>query len=167
MFLSYYLKESMANRDLFVDFDPLSEVRDTVPLIPTKAMSVHKEQTMLDELFVDRKMSKDTVNIEQLKEDMRLVVAVDRGYKDDMLQKDMRRDREYAEVWQEIRDTRERDMNTLMEKLSELQLTLTAQKEITKDRISSDSQKLDLDRSIKREPIEEAVLCPIEVKKLG
>ena len=55
--------------------------------------------------------------------------------------------------------TRERDMLTLMEKLSDLQLTLTAQKEVTKDRISSaDSQKLDLDRSI------EAVWCPIEVK---
>ena len=42
---------------------------------------------------------------------------------------------------------------------------MTTQKEITKDKISSaDSQKVDLDRSIKKEPFEEAVLCPIDVK---
>ena len=81
----------------------------------------------------------------------------------------MQRDREYAELREEMRDrdhTRERDMLTLMEKLSDLQLTLSAQKEVTKDRISSaDSQKHDLDRSIKKETIEEAVLCPIEGEK--
>ena len=158
----------MAHKDFFADIDPLSEVRDTVPLIPTKAMPVHKEPTMLDDLFVDRKMSKDTVNVEQMKEDMRLMYRMIEGTRDDMRQKEMQRDREYAELRQEMRDrdhTRERDMLTLMEKLSDLQLTLTAQKEVTKDRISSaDSQKLDLDRSIKKEPIEEAVLCPIEVK---
>ena len=65
-----------------------------------------------------------------------------------------------------MRDNTERDMNTLMDKLSGLQLSLTVQQEVTKDRIrSGDSQKLDLDRSIKDEPIEEAVLCPIEVEK--
>ena len=137
-------------------------------MIPTKAMPVHKEPTMLDDLFVDRKMSKDSVNVEQMKEDMRLMYRMIEGTRDDMRQKDMQRDREYAELREEMRDrdhTRERDMLTLMEKLSDLQLTLTAQKEVTKDRISSaDSQKLDLDRSIKKEPIEEAVLCPIEVK---
>ena len=158
----------MAHKDFFADIDPLSEVRDTVPLIPTKAMPVHKEPTMLDDLFVDRKMSKDTVNVEQMKEDMRLMYRMIEGTRDDMRQKDMQRDREYAELREEMRDrdhTRERDMLTLMEKLSDLQLTLTAQKEVTKDRISSaDSQKLDLDRSIKKEPIKEAVLCPIEVK---
>ena len=84
-----------------------------------------------------------------------------------MRQKEMQRDREYAELREEIRDrdhTSERDMITLMEKLSDLQLTMTAKKEVTKDRISSaDSQKLDLDHSIKKEPIEEAVSCPIKV----
>ena len=91
------------------------------------------------------------------------------GTRDDMRQKDMQRDREYAELREKMRDrdhTREKDMLTLMEKLSELQLILTTQKEVTKGRISSgDCQKLDLDRSIKKEPIEEAVLCPIEVEK--
>ena len=159
----------MAHKDFFADIDPLSEVRDTVPLIPTKAMPVHKEPSMLDDVFVDKKMSKDSVNVEQMKEDMRLMYRMIEGTRDDMRQKDMQRDREYAELREEMRDrdhTRERDMLTLMEKLSDLQLTLTAQKEVTKDRISSaDSQKLDLDRSIKKEPIEEAVLCPIEVEK--
>ena len=158
----------MAHKDFFADIDPLSEVRDTVPLIPTKAMPVHKEPTMLDDLFVDRKMSKDSVNVEQMKEDMRLMYRMIEGTRDDMRQKEMQRDREYAELREEMRDrdhTREKDMLTLMEKLSELQLILTTQKEITKDKISSgDSQKLDLDCSIKKEPIEEAVLCPIEVE---
>ena len=159
----------MAHKDFFADIDPLSEVRDTVPLIPTKTMPVHKEPSMLDDLLVDRKMSKDIVNVEQMKEDMRLMYRMIEGTRDDMRQKDMQRDREYAELCEEMRDrdhTRERDMLTLMEKLSELQLILTTQKEITKDKISSaDSLKLDLDRSIKKESIEEAVLCPIEVEK--
>ena len=155
----------MAHKDFFVDIDPLFEVRDTVPLIPTKAMPLHKEPTMLDDLFVDRKMSKDSVNVEQMKEDMRLMYRMIEGTRDDMRQKEMQRDREYAELRQEMRDNRERDMNTLMDKLSDLQLSLTVQKEVTKDRISSgDSQKLDLDRSIKKEQMEEAVLCPIEVE---
>ena len=142
----------MAHKDFFADIDPLSEVRDTVPLIPTKAMPVYKEPSMLDDLFVDKKMSKDSVNVEQMKEDMRLMYRMIEGTRDDMRQKEMQRDREYAELREEIRDrdhTRERDMLTLMEKLSDLQLTMAAKKEVTKDRISSaDSQKLDLDHSI-------------------
>ena len=120
----------MAHKDFFADIDPLSEVRDTVPLIPTKAMPVHKEPSMLDDVFVDKKMSKDRVNVEQMKEDMRLMYRMIEGTRDDMRQKDMQRDREYAELPEEMRDrdhTRERDMLTLMEKLSDLQLTLTAQ----------------------------------------
>ena len=156
----------MAHKDFFADIDPLSEVRGTVPLIPTKAMPVQKEPSMLDDLFVDRKMSKDSVNVEQMKEDMRLMYRMIEGTRDDMRQREIQRDREYAELRQEMRDSRERDMNTLMEKLSDLQFSLTAQKEVTKDRMSpGDSQKFDLDRSIKEEPIEEAVLCPIEVEK--
>ena len=108
------------------------------------------------------------MNVEQMKEDVRLMYRMIEGTRYDMRQKDVQRDREYAELREEMRDrdhTRERDMLTLMEKLSDLQLTLTAQKEVSQDKISSaDSQKLDLDRSIKKEPIEEAVLCQIEVK---
>ena len=89
---------------------------------------------MLDDLFVDRKMSKDTVNFEQMKEDMRLMYRMIEGTRDDMRQKDMQRDRQFAELRQEMRDTRERAMNTLMEKLSDLQFSLTAQKEVTKIR---------------------------------
>ena len=115
----------------FADMDPLSEVRDTVPLIPTKVMPVHKETTLLDDPFFDRKMSKDTVNVEQMKEDMCLMYRMIEGTRDNMRQRDMQGDSDYAELRQEMRDTRERDMNTLMEKLSDLQLTLTAQKEVT------------------------------------
>ena len=90
----------MAHKDFFSDIDPLSEVGDTVPLVPTKAMPVHKEPTMLDDLFVDRKMSKDTVNVEQMKEDMRLMNRMIEGTRDEMRQKDMQGDREYAELRQ-------------------------------------------------------------------
>ena len=89
---------------------------------------MHKEPTMLDDLFVDRKMSKDTVNVEQMKKDVRLMCRMIEGTRYDMRQTDMHRDREYAELRQEMRNTRERDMNTLMDKLSDLQLSLTVQK---------------------------------------
>ena len=83
----------MAHKDFFADINPLSEVRDTVPLIPTKAMPLHKEPSMLDDVFVDKKMSKDSVNVEQMKEDMRLMYRMIEGTRDDMRQKDMQRDR--------------------------------------------------------------------------
>ena len=77
------------NSDFFADIDTLSEVRDTVPLIQTKAMPVHKEPAMLDDLIVDRKMSKDTVNVEQIKKDVRLMYRMIEGTRYDMRQRDM------------------------------------------------------------------------------
>ena len=78
---------------------------------------MHKDPSMLDDLYVDMKMSKDSVNVEQMKEDMRLMYRMIEGTRDDMRQKDMQRDREYAELHEEMRDrdhTREKDMLTLM-----------------------------------------------------
>ena len=53
---------------------------------------MHKEPTMLYDLFVDRKMSKDTVNVEQMKADMRLMYRMIEGTRYDTRQKDMQRD---------------------------------------------------------------------------
>ena len=56
-------------------------------MIPTKGIPVHKEPSMLDDLFVDRKLSKDSVNVEQMKEDIRLMYRMIEGTRDDMRQK--------------------------------------------------------------------------------
>ena len=46
----------MAYKDFFSDFDPLAEVRDTVPLIPTKAKPVQKQTVSVEDPFTDLSM---------------------------------------------------------------------------------------------------------------
>ena len=115
----------MAYKDFFGDIDPLSEVRDTVPLVPTNAK---KDNELLDEPFVERNVIRETMDAEQMKDDMRLMYRMIEGMRDDLRQRDRDRDREMLELRNEVRDRdygRERDMLALMEKLSEIQLEMT------------------------------------------
>ena len=134
----------MAYKDFFGDFDPLAEVRDTEPLIPTKTKPVQKQTVSVEDPFTDLRMDRETMNAEQLREDMRLMYRMIEGTRDDLRQ----RDREYAELREEMRvrdNNRERDMLALMEKLSEIQLEMTTNR--------------DPNLSIKKEPLEESFSC--------
>ena len=123
----------MAYKDFFGDIYPLAEVRDAVPLIPTKAKPVQKQTVSVEDPFTEQRMVRETMNAEQLREDMRLMYRMIEGTRDDLRQ----RDREYAELREEMRardNNRERDMLALMEKLSEIQLEMTANRDSTKSK---------------------------------
>ena len=149
----------MAYKDFFGDLDPLAEVRDTEPSIPTKAKPVQKQTVSVEDPFTDLRMDRETMNAEQLREDMRLMYRMIEGTRDDLRQ----RDREYAELREEMRATdnnRERDMLALMEKLSEIQLEMTTNRDSTKSKTGLvDSPKFDPNLSIKKEPLEESFSC--------
>ena len=159
----------MAHRDFFSDIDPLAEVRDTVPLIPTKAKPVQKQTVSVEDPLTEHRMVRETMDAEQLREDMRLMYRMIEGTRDDLRQ----RDREFAELREEMRsrdNNRERDMLMLMEKLSEIQLEMKSEskKESLKSGMSLvDSPKFDPDRTIKKEPMEESFSCPLKEENTG
>ena len=137
----------------------MAEVRDAVPLIPTKAKPVQKQTVSVEDPFTEQRMVRETMNAEQLREDMRLMYRMIEGTRDDLRQ----RDREYAELREEMRardNNREKDMFMLMEKLSEIQLEMTTNRDSTKSKTGLvDSPKFDPNLSIKKEPLEESFSC--------
>ena len=159
----------MAHRDFFSDIDPLAEVRDTVPLIPTKAKPVQKQIVSVEDPLTEHRMVRETMDAEQLREDMCLMYRMIERTRDDLRQ----RDREFAELREEMRsrdNNRERDMLMLMEKLSEIQLEMKSEskKESLKSGMSLvDSPKFDPDRTIKKEPTEESFSCPLKEENTG
>ena len=98
-----------------------------------------------------------------MKDDMRLMYRMIEGMRDDLRQRDRDRDRGMLQLRNEVRDRdhgRERDMLALMEKLSEIQLEMTTNRDSTKSKTGLvDSPKFDPNLSIKKEPMEESFSC--------